>query len=150
MPAPLDFDALREIAGNRGLRLVRSRRRKPGAGDYGKLGVTIARAPRLLGFCDHGLTATPEEVAAYLRGDENSTRAASVRATPARPAEKAERRAPEAREPPAAKTCRGAARGVEHRGAENQVTAARPASAEKPAAQTRAARKGSQQSSHGP
>jgi len=48
MPAPPDFDALREIAGNRGLRLVRSRRRKPGAGDYGKLGVTIARAPGCL------------------------------------------------------------------------------------------------------
>jgi N-acetylglutamate synthase-like GNAT family acetyltransferase len=138
MPAPPDADALREIAANRGLRLVRSRRRKPGQGDYGKLGLTDGEGRKLLGFGDDGaLTATAEEVAAYLRRDETSTWAESVRATPARTRERGEeKRAVEPAEPPAAKPRRAAARGASRAEAPKARPRqpARPARAEKPAA----------------
>lgn len=57
---------LREAAANRGLKLVKSRRRKPGAGDYGKFGLTDAEGRPLLGNGKHGLTASAEEIEAFL------------------------------------------------------------------------------------
>ena len=57
---------LREAAANRGLKLVKSRRRKPGAGDYGKFGLTDTEGRPLLGIGRDGLTATPEEIEAFL------------------------------------------------------------------------------------
>ena len=146
MADPPDDAALREIAANRGMRVVRSRRRKPGAGDYGKLGLTDREGRRLLGFAEDGsLTATAAEVAAYLRRDENATWAESVRATPARPAEKAARRAPEAVEPSTAERGRGSKRAAS-RAEGRKVRAkqhARPASAGKAPASPSAAAKAS-------
>lgn len=62
--------ALREAARARGFRLVKSRRRKPG-GDFGRYGlVGLDSGRECLGFGADGLTATAEEVHAYLRGGE--------------------------------------------------------------------------------
>jgi mannose-6-phosphate isomerase-like protein (cupin superfamily) len=60
-------EALKESARHRGLKLVKSRRRKPG-GDSGNYGLTDASGKKLLGFGADGLTASAEEIAAYLRG----------------------------------------------------------------------------------
>jgi hypothetical protein len=67
--ADKDRDAmLREMAANRGCRLVKSRRRKPG-GDYGRYGLKDAGSGKeVLGFGRDGLTATAEEIEGFLRG----------------------------------------------------------------------------------
>jgi ribosomal protein S18 acetylase RimI-like enzyme len=63
-----EADALREMAANRGCRLVRSRRRKPG-GDFGRYGLKDARTGKeILGFGSKGLAATASEIEDYLRG----------------------------------------------------------------------------------
>lgn len=78
-------DALRETAENRGLKLVRSRVRTPGRGDYGKYGLRDAKSGKeVLGFGGRGLTATAEEVEAYLRGGAASAWKSSVGKAPAR------------------------------------------------------------------
>ena len=59
-------DALREMARHRGLKLVKSRRRKPG-GDFGKYGLTDARGGAAFGVDGKAVTASAEEVEAYLR-----------------------------------------------------------------------------------
>jgi GNAT superfamily N-acetyltransferase len=70
MAAPPDDDMLREAARARGFRLVKSRRRKPG-GDFGRYGlVGLDSGRQCLGFGDDGLTATADEILAYLRGGE--------------------------------------------------------------------------------
>ena len=58
---------LRESARNRGLRLVKSRRRKKG-GDFGKFGLKDPKGKELFGFGKTGLTASAEEIEDYLRG----------------------------------------------------------------------------------
>ncbi len=59
---------LREMAANRGCRLVKSRRRKPG-GDYGRYGLKDAGSgEEILGFGEAGLTATAGEIEDFLRG----------------------------------------------------------------------------------
>jgi len=64
-------DALREMAANRGCRLTKSRRRKPG-GDYGRYGLKDAKTGKaVFGFGDQGLTATAAE--AFLRGGAASS-----------------------------------------------------------------------------
>ena len=61
-------DALREMAANRGCKLTKSRRRKPG-GDYGRYGLKDAKTGKeVFGFGEQGLTATAAEVEAFLRG----------------------------------------------------------------------------------
>jgi ribosomal protein S18 acetylase RimI-like enzyme len=63
-------ESLRELAENRGCRLVRSRVRTPGRGDYGRFGLKDAKTGReILGFGKKGLTATPQEVESFLRGN---------------------------------------------------------------------------------
>jgi ribosomal protein S18 acetylase RimI-like enzyme len=93
---------LREAASHRGLKLVKSRKRKPGTGDYGLFGLTDASDAPLFGVSDDGLTATAEEIADFLRKGEASTWAASAKSTPARPksASSVERSSPDVEEEP--------------------------------------------------
>ncbi|CAN5224038.1 hypothetical protein BH10PSE13_BH10PSE13_03280 [soil metagenome] len=79
-------DKLRDMARHRGLKLVKSRKRKPGSGDYGKFGLTDASGKPLLGISDEGLTASPDDIETYLRAGATSTWKASADATPARSA----------------------------------------------------------------
>lgn len=64
-------EELRASARNRGLKLIKSRRRKAG-GDFGKYGLTDAKGKELLGFGKSGLTASAEEIEDYLRGSMRS------------------------------------------------------------------------------
>jgi ribosomal protein S18 acetylase RimI-like enzyme len=87
-------DALRELAANRGCKLVASRIRTPGRGDYGRFGLKDAKTGReIFGFGRKGLTAAPEEIEEFLRGNAAATWKSSVgktrRAAPkAKPAPK--------------------------------------------------------------
>jgi ribosomal protein S18 acetylase RimI-like enzyme len=79
-------DALRELAENRGCKLVASRVRTPGKGDYGKFGLKDAKTGReVFGFGKKGLSATPEEIEGFLRGDGASAWKTSVGKTKAKP-----------------------------------------------------------------
>lgn len=78
-------DALRAMAEHRGLKLVRSRKRTPGVGDYGKFGLTDASGKALLGIGDGGLTASADEIEQYLRGGTASSWKLSAEATPDAP-----------------------------------------------------------------
>lgn len=60
-------EQLRESARNRGLKLVKSRRRKAG-GDFGKYELKDAAGKELFGFGKSGLTASAAEIEDYLRG----------------------------------------------------------------------------------
>jgi ribosomal protein S18 acetylase RimI-like enzyme len=80
-----ETDALREMAENRGCKLVASRVRTPGRGDYGRFGLKDAKTGKaVLGIGKTGLTATAEEVETYLRGGAASAWKSSVGKTPAR------------------------------------------------------------------
>jgi ribosomal protein S18 acetylase RimI-like enzyme len=80
-------DALRELAGNRGCRLVKSRVRTAGRGDFGKYGLEDAKTGRkLFGFGKGGLTASPGEIEDFLRGNAAATWKGSVGKAAARKA----------------------------------------------------------------
>lgn len=83
--AEISDHQLREMAQHRGLKLVKSRRRKPGVGDYGKYGLTDAAGKPLLGLGDDGLTASALDIQEYLRRSEQSTWQQSADTTPDRP-----------------------------------------------------------------
>jgi len=88
-------DELRAIAEHRGMKLVRSRKRTPGVGDYGKFGLTDAAGKPLLGIGKQGLTASAAEIAQYLRGGAaESWKISAEREPAAKPAKKTPR-APE-------------------------------------------------------
>ena len=74
---------LRDMAANRGCRLVKSRRRKPGAGDYGRYGLEDLGGREVFGFGPRGLTATPQEIETWLRGSAASEWKSSLGATSA-------------------------------------------------------------------
>jgi len=78
-------NALREAATHRGYRLVASRRRKAGTGDFGKFGLTDPKGKPVLGIGDDGLTASAEDVESFLRGAEHDTWTKSAAITPAPP-----------------------------------------------------------------
>jgi ribosomal protein S18 acetylase RimI-like enzyme len=81
-----EAEALRELAQNRGCKLVSSRVRTPGKGDHGKFGLKDAKTGReIFGFGKKGLSATPEEIERFLRGDGASAWKTSVGKTKARP-----------------------------------------------------------------
>ena len=80
-----EADALRELAANRGCKLVRSRIRTPGRGDYGRYGLEDARTGKaVLGIGRKGLTATAEEIETFLRSGAASGWKRSLGATPKR------------------------------------------------------------------
>jgi ribosomal protein S18 acetylase RimI-like enzyme len=71
-PTREQIEGLREMAANRGCRLVRSRRRKPG-GDFGRLGLTDAKSGKqVFGFGKAGLEASPDEIESFLRAGPSS------------------------------------------------------------------------------
>jgi ribosomal protein S18 acetylase RimI-like enzyme len=75
----MSAETLREMAQNRGCKLVSSRIRTLGRGDYGRFGLKDARTGReVFGFGKSGLTASPEEIEQYLRGDAAATWKSSV------------------------------------------------------------------------
>jgi ribosomal protein S18 acetylase RimI-like enzyme len=78
-------DALRSAAAHRGLKLVKSRKRKAGVGDNGRYGLTDGGGKELFGFGPDGLTALPTDIREYLRKSELSTWAKSAEVTPDRP-----------------------------------------------------------------
>ncbi|UAK25562.1 hypothetical protein [Sphingomonas nostoxanthinifaciens] len=78
----LTDEELRDAATHRGLKLVKSRKRNAGVGDYGKFGLTDPAGKSLFGIGDDGLTASAEEIEDYLRRGEVSTWAESARITP--------------------------------------------------------------------
>lgn len=93
---------LREMATNRGCRLVKSRRRKPG-GDYGRYGLKDSTSGKeILGFGRDGLTASPGEIEDFLRGGAAAEWKRSLGATgkPRQPAPPRRRPAPAAAPPP--------------------------------------------------
>ncbi|MGZ8997793.1 MAG: GNAT family N-acetyltransferase [Allosphingosinicella sp.] len=64
---------LREMAQHRGFKLVKSRRRKAG-GDFGHYGLKAATSgEECLGFSNGGLTASDEDIEAFLRQQTAST-----------------------------------------------------------------------------
>lgn len=85
-------EKLREMAAHRGLKLVSSRRRKPG-GDFGKYGLHDTKGAPVFGIEKDGLTAGAGEIEDYLRGATSnawSKSAGSVKARgKARPEPKA-------------------------------------------------------------
>nr|WP_281396909.1 GNAT family N-acetyltransferase [Sphingomonas aerophila] len=79
MASPTD-EQLRESAKHRGLKLLKSRRRKPG-GDFGLYGLADSQGTPVFGSSDDGLTATAEDIAACLRRGDAATWASSVETT---------------------------------------------------------------------
>jgi len=92
----LTDEDLREAASHRGLKLIKSRRRKPGVGDFGLFGLADASGKSLFGVGDGRLTATADQIADFLRKGEASTWAASAKTTPARSKPEPSRDAPPA------------------------------------------------------
>ncbi|HEX8301989.1 hypothetical protein [Sphingomonas sp.] len=77
-------DILREMAAHRGLRLVKSRRRKPG-GDFGRFGLKGAKGEPVFGMEGDALTATAQEIEDHLRGAASSAWGKSAGSVKARP-----------------------------------------------------------------
>jgi N-acetylglutamate synthase-like GNAT family acetyltransferase len=94
-------ESLREMALHRGLKLVRSRRRKPGTGDFGKFGLTDEAGKPLLGIGEDGLTASAEEIENYLRAGAASTWQQSAKIVPDRPVSRSKRDRGDVRDPEA-------------------------------------------------
>ncbi|NJB99091.1 MULTISPECIES: cupin domain-containing protein [Sphingomonas] len=74
-------DELRAMAAHRGLKLVKSRRRKPG-GDFGRYGLKDAGGAEIFGVGADGLTADAEAIRGFLRGGMRSDWSISVETTP--------------------------------------------------------------------
>lgn len=83
-------DMLREMATHRGLKLVASRRRKPG-GDFGLYGLKDAAGAAVFGFDGDALTASAAAIEDYLRGAVSNAWSVSAGSLPARRRPKAKR-----------------------------------------------------------
>lgn len=94
-------ESLREMAQHRGLKLVRSRRRKPGTGDFGKFGLTDEKGKPLLGIGEDGLTASADEIENYLRAGAANTWQQSAKIVPDRPVSRSKRDRGDVRDPEA-------------------------------------------------
>ena len=77
-------DALREMAAHRGLKLAKSRRRKPG-GDFGRYGLKDAKGEPVFGIEDGARTADPAAIRDYLRDAMRSTWGKSAGSAKAHP-----------------------------------------------------------------
>lgn len=76
---------LKAMAAGAGLRLVASRKRTPGVGDFGRFGLTTAEGQECFGFAeDSSLTATAEEIAAFLHRRAQSQWSQSLAASGSR------------------------------------------------------------------
>lgn len=94
-------EELRELAENRGCKLVSSRTRTPGRGDYGRFGLKDAKTGReIFGFGKKGLTASPDEIAQFLRGNAAATWKSSVGKLPRAEAKKTSAPKPEPKPAP--------------------------------------------------
>ncbi|WP_439532170.1 GNAT family N-acetyltransferase [Polymorphobacter sp.] len=102
--------ALREMAEHRGLKLVKSRRRKPGTGDFGKYGLTDMAGKPLLGIDGDSLTASASDIETYLRSSAQSSWQQSAEAPAPRPLPRKQRRT--TREPDKAPSARPSPRKV--------------------------------------
>ncbi|MBA3676479.1 MAG: hypothetical protein H0W74_03650 [Sphingosinicella sp.] len=72
--------ALRRLAANRGLRLVKSKRRNPDAADYGRYGLLDPDTKeKVFGFARTRVKASPEEIEEYLRNDVRDSWKRSLR-----------------------------------------------------------------------
>lgn len=87
-------DRLREAAANRGLKLVKSRVRTPGKGDYGRFGLTDPAGKKLLGFGKSGLTATAADIEDYLHKGAEADWKSSLRAAGGKAKARARKPAP--------------------------------------------------------
>lgn len=99
-----DIEKLRQLAEHRGLKLVRSRRRKAGVGDFGKFGLTDAAGKALLGIGADGLTATARDIEAYLRAGTLGTWQKSASTVPDKPSPRLAPQPPPAAAPAKAKS----------------------------------------------
>jgi N-acetylglutamate synthase-like GNAT family acetyltransferase len=76
---------LKAMAAGAGLRLVASRKRTPGVGDFGRFGLTTAEGQECFGFAaDSSLTATAEEIAEFLHRRAQSQWSQSLAASASR------------------------------------------------------------------
>jgi quercetin dioxygenase-like cupin family protein len=89
---------LREMATHRGLKLVTSRRRKPG-GDFGLYGLKDPAGAAVFGIEDEELRASAEELEAYLRDATRATWGKSAGSVKARPKPRPEPKVPPAPRP---------------------------------------------------
>ncbi|MFC4254669.1 GNAT family N-acetyltransferase [Altererythrobacter xixiisoli] len=67
MNGNLSHARLKEMAKHRGLKVLKSRRRTPGVGDYGMYGLTDMSGRALIGIGDDGLTASAADIAAFMK-----------------------------------------------------------------------------------
>ncbi|TVV77229.1 GNAT family N-acetyltransferase [Sphingomonas solaris] len=127
-----EADELRAMASHRGFRLVRSRRRTPGVGDYGRYGLADpATGKPLFGIADDGaLTATAGEVADHLRGSVAAGWRESADATPDPPKRPAGKRPPDSRSLAVSKPAAALPAGERDRG-DTRPSAPEPAPAPK-------------------
>lgn len=89
------------MAEHRGMKLVRSRKRTPGVGDFGKFGLADATGKPLLGIGKQELTASASDIAQYLRGGTVDSWKLSAEREPETKVAKTPRKAPEPTEEPA-------------------------------------------------
>ena len=76
---------LRDLAANRGYRLVKGRGRVPGKRDYGRYGLKDAKTGKeVFGFGNRGVTALPGAIELFLRGADAGSWEASLKASKAR------------------------------------------------------------------
>ncbi len=130
MSAEISDDDLRDMAEHRQLKLVKSRRRKPGIGDFGKYGLKDAKGDSLLGIGKEGLTASADDIAQYLRSSALGTWKQSADTTPARQPSARDSAKPS---PPRAKTPKSAAPPPSRKRVGREAPAPKPAPKPKPA-----------------
>jgi ribosomal protein S18 acetylase RimI-like enzyme len=92
MASEMNPEQLRAMAEHRGFKLLRSRKRTPGVGDFGKFGLTDGNGKPLIGVGDDGLMASAAEVEDYLRGGALSSWKRSAEEVPEPPSRQVKRK----------------------------------------------------------